>query len=151
MQTEGERSRNIIRTQKVRDLSMRFSWVVMLPGSMRVLSQSCFCESLGVCKSLNSRHEIFGFCPKIELCDRTLFGTLSRACTGGVFALKTGSGTQGPGFAMLPGWLWLGFDAFVESVSEWLMCSLEEKRRRHVCSSSLEHHLREPSPRDPQL
>jgi hypothetical protein len=35
-----------------------------------VLSQSCYFESLGVCKPLNSRHPIFGFCPKIELCDR---------------------------------------------------------------------------------
>jgi hypothetical protein len=37
---------------------------------VRVLSQSCYFESLGVCKPLNSRHPIFGFCPKIELCDR---------------------------------------------------------------------------------
>src|SRR5262249_4432158 len=29
-----------------------------------VLSQSCFFESLRICKSLNSGHPIFGFCPK---------------------------------------------------------------------------------------
>src|SRR5215510_6119112 len=38
---------------------------------MRVLSQSCLSEILAVCKSLNFRYPIFGFCPKIELCDRT--------------------------------------------------------------------------------
>src|SRR2546423_15527146 len=31
-----------------------FSWVVVLRASMRVLSQSCFFESLGVRKSLNT-------------------------------------------------------------------------------------------------
>src|SRR5438128_2152335 len=33
-------------------------------GYFRVLSQSCFFESLAVCKSLNFWYPIFGFCPK---------------------------------------------------------------------------------------
>jgi len=32
-------------------------------GLMKVLSQSCFFESFGVCKSLNLREPIFGFYP----------------------------------------------------------------------------------------
>src|SRR6266571_4027270 len=43
-------------------------------GAGWVLSQSCFFESLGVWKSLNSRDQNLGFCPKIELCDRTHTG-----------------------------------------------------------------------------
>jgi len=42
----------------------------------RVLSQSCFFESLAVCKSLNSRHSIFGFCPR----NRTLRQNLMEEC-----------------------------------------------------------------------
>src|SRR5439155_27377923 len=47
-----------------------------------VLSQSCFFESLGVCKSLNSWRPIFGFCAKIEFCDRTVERPLEHASTG---------------------------------------------------------------------
>ena len=36
-----------------------------------VLSQICFLGSFGVRKPLNFRYQIFGFSPKIEICDRT--------------------------------------------------------------------------------
>jgi hypothetical protein len=36
-----------------------------------VLSQSCFFEGFGVCKSLNLREPFSDFPPKIEICDRT--------------------------------------------------------------------------------
>jgi hypothetical protein len=55
----------------IRFLSEHSGYALNFPGSAYpVLSQSGFFESLGVYKPLNSRHQIFGFCPKIELCDR---------------------------------------------------------------------------------
>jgi hypothetical protein len=40
-------------------------------GVFRVLSQICFFESFGVCKSLNFREPFSDITPRIEICDRT--------------------------------------------------------------------------------
>src|SRR5262249_33133767 len=58
-----------------------------------VQSQSCFSESLEVCKSLNFQNQNFELCPTIELCNSTAMGTststVSTVSNGAVSATVT--------------------------------------------------------------